>query len=96
MELERRAKGEAPHEDEQLFVDFFGAVEQARLEAGIRWQQVVDKAASADPNFALRMLRIRFPNDYREPNQTEITGPAGGAMEIVIRYEDTTNPAKAT
>ena len=83
-ELERRAKSETPQEGEQPFVDFFGAVEQARMEAGIRWQAVVDKAANTDPNFALRMLKIRFRNDYQEVNQTEISGPAGGPVPIAV------------
>lgn len=83
-ELERRAKGETPQEGEQPFVDFFGSVEQARMEAGIRWQAVVDKAANTDPNFALRMLKIRFRSDYQEVNQTEISGPAGGPVPIAV------------
>lgn len=93
-ELERRAKGEPAQEDEQPFVDFSQAVQQARMEAGIRWQAVVDKAANNDANFALRMLRIRFPNDYREPTQAEVSGPGGGPMEIVIKYADA-NPDPA-
>jgi hypothetical protein len=83
-EQKRRMEGRPPQESEQPFVDFFGAVEQARLEAGIRWQAVVDKAANTDPGWALRMLRYRFPNDYREVNQTEISGPDGGAIPIAI------------
>ncbi len=84
IELERRAKGEPIQEDEQPFVDFSQAVEQARLEAGIRWQQVVDKAANNDPNWAYRMLRVRFPQDYREVNQQEISGPDGGTIAIAV------------
>ncbi len=88
-EINRRAKNEAPQESEQPFVDFFGAVRQARLEAGIRWQQVVDAAASKDPNWAYRMLRVRFGADYREPAQpVEVGGRDGGPMEIVIRYAE--------
>lgn len=83
-ELSRRAKGEAAQESEQPFVDFFGAVRQARLEAGLRWQQTVDKAANTDPNFALRMLKIRFPGDYREVNAQEISGPGGGILPITV------------
>jgi hypothetical protein len=83
-ELERRAKDEPAQEDEQPFVDFSQAVQQARMEAGIRWQAVVDKAANNDANFALRMLRIRFPNDYREVSQTEISGPGGGVVPIAV------------
>lgn len=84
IESERRAKGEPAQEGEQPFVDFSQAVEQARMEAGIRWQAVVDKAANTDPNFALRMLKIRFRNDYQEVNQTEISGPAGGPLPIAV------------
>jgi hypothetical protein len=83
-EMQRRAKGEPPQEDEQPFVDFFGSVQQARMEAGIRWQAVVDKAANMDPNFALRMLKIRFRNDYQEVNQTEISGPGGAPVPIAV------------
>lgn len=84
-ELERRADGEVPQENEQPFVDFFGAVQQARLEAGLRWQQVVDKAANTDPNWAYRMLRVRFPADYREVSQTEISAPDGPAVIAVVK-----------
>lgn len=83
-EIERRAKGEPPQESEQSFVDFFGAVEQARMEAGIRWQQVVDSAANKDPNWAYRMLRVRFPQDYREVTQQEISGPDGGLLPVAV------------
>ena len=76
-------------------MDFFGSVEQARMEAGIRWQAVVDKAANTDPNFALRMLKIRFRNDYQEVNQAEVVGANGGPVEIVIRYADNINPNPA-
>ncbi len=95
IELERRARGEPAQEDEQPFVDFSQAVEQARMEAGIRWQAVVDKAANTDPNFALRMLKIRFRSDYQEVNQTEINGSGGGPVEILIRYADNANPDPA-
>ena len=84
-ELERRRGGEPPQGKEQLFVDFSEAVEQARLEAGIRWQSVVDKASNNDPAWALRMLRYRFPRDYREPpSQAEVSGPDGGVIPIAI------------
>ena len=83
-ELERRAKGETPQEGEQPFVDFSQAVEQARMEAGIRWQQVVDAAAGKDPNWAYRMLRVRFPQDYREVTQQEIGGPDGAPVPIAV------------
>lgn len=83
-EIERRAKGETEQEGETCFVEFFGAVRQARLEAGLRWQGVVDKAANTDPNFALRMLRIRFGDDYREVNQVELGAPGGGPVVIAV------------
>ena len=83
-EMERRAKGELPQEKEQPFVDFLQSVEQARMEAGIRWQQVVDSAANKDPNWAYRMLRVRFPQDYREVTQQEISGPDGGLLPVAV------------
>jgi hypothetical protein len=83
-ELERRAKDEPVQEGEEVFVKFFGAVRQARLEAGARWQQVVDDAASKDANFALRMLKMRFPQDYREVAAQEISAPGGGPAIIAV------------
>ena len=79
-EIERRRGGELPQGKEQLFVDFSEAVEQARLEAGIRWQ-----AANNGPAWAMRMLRYRFAKDYKEPpSQAEVSGPDGGAIPIAI------------
>ncbi len=82
IEIERRAKDEKPNENEDAFVEFFGAVRQARLEAGLRWQMIVNTAAERDAAWAYKMLRTRFPKDYQDVNQTEISGPEGGPVVL--------------
>ncbi len=78
------AQGNAPQESEALFFDFFNAVTQARLEAGLRWQMIVNTAAERDASWAYKMLRMRFPNDYKEVTQSEISGPEGGPVILTF------------
>ena len=89
----RRTAGDELTADEHKYADFFLAITDAKLQAGIRWQQVVDNASNRDPSWALRMLQYRFPNDYRDNRNVEVTGSGGGPMRIVIEYADEDNTA---
>ncbi len=92
----RLESGENLTPDEQKYADFLTAITDAKLQAGIKWQQVVDNASNRDPAWALRMLQYRFPNDYRDVRNMEVSGNNGGAVRIVIEYADednTTTPA---
>lgn len=95
----RRESGEMLTPDEHKYAEFFIAITDAKLQAGIRWQQVIDNASNRDPSWALRMLQYRFPNEYKDPNRgVEVTGKDGAdmAVRIVIEYADednTTTPA---
>lgn len=55
--------------NEALLLQFFNAIEDAKTEAGLRWQMVVNEAANRDPFWAIKMLQVRFPGDYRQPAQ---------------------------
>lgn len=95
----RMVGGDEVTAEERALADFFVAITNAKLQAGIRWQQVIDNASNRDPSWALRMLQYRFPNEYKDPNRgVEVTGKDGAdmAVRIVIEYADednTTTPA---
>lgn len=59
-------------DDEKLYLKFYNSVEQAQSNAAITWLQVVNEAASTEPGYALRMLKIRFPGDYDEVQKSEV------------------------
>lgn len=92
IQSKRRDAGEDLSPEQTALANFFAAVTAARLEAGVRWQQVVDNAAARDPAWALRMLQYRFPNDYREPPRF-ISAEAGEetTLRVVIQYADEGN-----
>jgi hypothetical protein len=56
---------------EKKLLSFLKDVEEASAEAGIKWQQVVEKAAKIDPAMALHMLNLRFGGYSR--NQVQFT-----------------------
>lgn len=61
------AKPEAERDaDDALCMAFADAVAQAQGVAGMTWQQVVSEAANVDPNWAWKMLQVRFPDDYKQ------------------------------
>lgn len=72
QELDRRQKGEEPNAENNRYVKFLQAVEDAEANAGIGWAQVVDKAAQQDPAWAWRMLKLRFPDGFHETDRQDI------------------------
>lgn len=89
-EQKRIADGEESNPEESLYYEFYVAVRQAQLEAGVTWQQVVNDAASKDPNWAWRMLQVRFPDDYRVASPVEVTGKGGKDIVLRVIYGDGT------
>ena len=86
----RMVGGDEVTAEERALADFFVAITNAKLQAGIRWQQVIDNASNRDPAWALRMLQYRFPNEYRDPSRNiELTGKDGS--DIPIRVVDYRN-----
>jgi hypothetical protein len=69
-ELSRRDNGESPNENAEPYLRFLRETRVAEAEAGIEWQTVLNKAAKVDPQWAFKMLRVRFPNDYAEVDTT--------------------------
>lgn len=63
-ERERLQSGEQPDPDKVPFLGFLTAVEEAEAEAGISWLEVIDRAASENPEWAWRMLKLRFPQGF--------------------------------
>lgn len=76
------AKGEPVPRSERKYVKFVEVAEAARLEAGLRWVDVVNKAANFEPTWAMRMLQTNFPDDFKPLVQrAELTGRGGGPIE---------------
>lgn len=67
---------------EKLKVELLKRLDDSDAAAALTWLQVVDLAASNDPNWALRMLQLRY-KDYNPVQRNEISTPEGG--EIVVR-----------
>lgn len=64
---EKILAGEIIPQEDRIYIRFLEEVEEADGDAGISWQQVVDKTAQLDATWAWRMLRQRFPNGYDDP-----------------------------
>jgi hypothetical protein len=80
----RRIPSEIP------FLDFFNAITEANAVAAMGWIQVVDSAATNDPNWAMRMLQLRFPKEYGEGKQkVEVSTPDG--EPIPMRHSGSVN-----
>lgn len=65
-----------------IFLELLDAVEDAEAEAGITWQQVLDKASKTDPAWAYKMLRLRYPDGYIDKDLHEVTGDT----KVIIQY----------
>lgn len=62
------------NEKERRLLDFYNKVEDSMADAAIGWQQVIDRAATHDPGWAKFMLKVRYPDGYREaPQAVDIT-----------------------
>lgn len=89
-EMERLQQDDAavPDPDKTMHLKLARQADEADVNAAISWLDVIDKAARMSPDWALRMLRFRFPDDYREPQRIEHTGADGGVIEIELSWED--------
>ncbi len=65
VEEARIEAGETPDEDEQKYVEFSRALEHARAYANITDMNVIGQAASNDPAWAERRLKLRNPSMFR-------------------------------
>ncbi len=70
--------------DDWKYFKFFQAVEETVAVAAVNWLQVIDRAASTDPNWAAWMLRMRFPDAYGggQKQQVEVSTPANHPLEV--------------
>jgi len=71
-------------DSEQLFVDFFTAVEKARATAEIRAVEKIRQAGDSSWQAAAWYLERANPQDWGLIRRTEITGANGGAIEIDV------------
>ena len=55
--------------DQRRKIEFLEAVEGAKADALIEWQQVVYAASKLDPVWAWKMLQVRASADYAMPQQ---------------------------
>jgi len=70
-EQERRDAGDKPDKTKDRYLKFLMAVKEAKAEAGLTWQQVVNRAAKTDPQWADRMLKYRYVTDYATIKESE-------------------------
>jgi len=72
---------------EEKYLRFYDAIEKAKAYAAIRWLEVVDAAAAVDASYALKMLRIRYPDGFSGRQSLEISGPEGSPVEVKASFE---------
>lgn len=78
---EEAAAGTVLSREAAKYLAFLEAVEGAKAEALLRWQQTVNRAAEVDPAWAWKMLQVRAPEDYTPPQRVEVTGKDGDAVQ---------------
>jgi len=76
--------------NEQTYLKFLDAMEKAHAYTAVSWLQVVSDATISDPAWAMRMLKIRYPDDFREVEARELDVTSGG--EKVKGYTILANP----
>ncbi len=78
-------KGEKAPPEEQPYLVFLDAVEDATANYGAQLQQVIYSAALRDPAEARRELQRLYPQDYAPPAvRAEVSGKAGGPVTIAV------------
>ena len=58
--------------DEIKYLKFYDAIDKSKAFAAIGWLDVVNNAATTEPGYALKMLKIRYPDGFAETQKTEI------------------------
>jgi hypothetical protein len=77
-------------EIEKKYLRFYDEIEKTKAYAAIGWLQVVNDAANHDPSYALRMLKIRYPDGFKETSSGELDVTSGG--EKIKGYTVLANP----
>lgn len=78
------AAGATLRKRERDLLAFGDEVHQAKMEAMVRWQGVVNEAAQNDPAWAWRMLRLRDPENYREVTETQVSGTLSVEEKVIF------------
>lgn len=92
-EYAHRENGGTPNKKNEPYLRFLMATLEAETEAGIAWQKVLNTAAKADPNWALKMLRLRLGQGYIEyDSTTNIQIPNDMTPEFLDRIIAGENP----
>jgi hypothetical protein len=94
--IARRRAGESLGKEDTRYVEFLEAVEAAKGQALLGWQQVIDRHAQNDPQWAWKMLQVRAPKDYMPPATIEVSGKDGGDLRVIIEYDDAGHPYQDT
>lgn len=85
-ERARRESGEKQNPKYEPYLTFLKSVDEAKAEAGINYQQILDRAAKSDPQWAYKMQRVRFHMDYQEiDTNEEVEIPADMDIEFLDR-----------
>ena len=76
----------ALNKDEEKYLKFYDDIEKSKAFAAIGWLQVVNEAASVEPGYALKMLKIRYPDGFSEVQKSEVDMRASGSDVLIDTF----------
>jgi len=79
------ALGETVAPADKIYLRFMDAADEADASAAIEWLEVVNKAAKTDPGWAWRLLKQRYPEEYMERNNVDVTSD-GAPLTVTLRW----------
>jgi len=77
------ALGETVAPADKIYLRFMDAADEADASAAIEWLEVVNKAAKTDPGWAWRLLKQRYPEEYAERNNVDVTTGGQPIVQII-------------
>ena len=60
------------------YLRFYNKIDKTKSYAAIGWLQVIERAATNDPNWARFMLKVRYPEGYSETMRQAVDVTSGG------------------
>ena len=76
-------KGEEIQPKDRIFLTFLNKVEESDAGAAIEWLEVIQKAAATDATWAWRLLKQRYPDEYQERSNLDVTTGGHPIVQII-------------
>ena len=73
--------------DEAVYLRFLRSIREAKGNAAITWLEVVNRSAATDPEWAFRMLGVRYA-EYRKGLKQEVELSGGTTTRVSIYIPD--------